>query len=68
MVYAPGIYDRCEQVQVGCIAAEMIFLAASAFSVPTKISHVYAFIFADRVTVTLQILLEVVPSEEDQKS
>lgn len=67
MIYAPGIYDCCELcVKVGCRAAKIIFLAASG-DLP-KIAHVCAFIFADRVTVTLQILLEVVPSEEDQKS
>lgn len=69
MIYAPGIYNYCEpHVQVGHRAAKTIFLAAFAFSISTTISHVYAFIFADKLTVTLQILLEVVPSEEDQKS
>lgn len=61
------IYDV--YVQVGCIEAEIIFLTASPFSsVLQKTYHVYAFIFAGRVTITLQILLEVIPAEEDQKS
>lgn len=61
------IHDLCEVYVQACIEAKKIFLTASPSS--SLLQNVtMCFFFAGKITRTLQILLEVIPAEEDQKS